>query len=47
LEYTSLNAKKMTMAAKPSNSVAEYPIMIERRKFKILLKKLLKLKLSI
>tara|TARA_Y100000590_G_C15136871_1_gene794658 strand:- start:302 stop:412 length:111 start_codon:yes stop_codon:yes gene_type:complete len=27
----------MEMAAKPSNSITEYPIMIERRKFKVIL----------
>ncbi|SVE40575.1 uncharacterized protein METZ01_LOCUS493429 [marine metagenome] len=42
MEYTSLNAKKMARAAKPSNSVTEYPIMIERKKFKILLRKFIK-----
>ena len=27
----------MEMAAKPSNSITEYPIMIERKKFKVIL----------
>jgi hypothetical protein len=44
LEYTSLSAKMIEMAIRPSNNITEYPIIIENRKFKILLNKLIKLK---